>query len=255
MAYASAVELLGLMDLDLHRPGIALRSLEVGHRGAWSTDPLIAFALNNLALAYTELCELEKAEECHRKAIKIRIANNSDRVGNSYSNYAVTLRHLGRADEAEEVLMKCPSLQGNCTDETFLDADNPRFVGDMVLLSRIRKAQGRAEESIHLASRALSWREKTHGDGSFKTCHSAYDVACLLHDVQGKEALALEALERVSRTAETLERGEGHAARAEWKISQILRAQGKKALADEHLQIATDFRKKVQAWREPCSYG
>ncbi|KAJ9633882.1 hypothetical protein H2204_006668 [Knufia peltigerae] len=226
LAYASAVELLGLMDLDLHRPGNALRSFEVG----------------------TALCELEKAEECHKKAIKIRIANNSDRVGNSYSNYAVTLLRLGGADEAKEVLMKCPSLQGNCTDETFLDADNPRFVGDMVLLSRIRKAQGRAEESIRLASKALSWREKTHSDGSFKTCHSAYDVACLLHDVQGKEALAPEALEKVSRTAETLEGGERHAARAEWKISQILRAQGKKALADEHLQIATDFREKVQAW-------
>lgn len=258
LAYASAIELLGLIDLDLHRPGDALRSFEVGtavRRALLPTDdPLIAFALNNLALAYTELCELEKAEECHQKAIEIRIVNNSDRIGNSYFNYAVTLLRLGRANEAEKVLMKCPSLQGICTDETFLDADNPRFVGDMVLLSRIRKAQGRAEESIRLASKALSW-PKTHGDGSFKTCDSAYDGACLLRDVQGKEALALEALEKVNRTAETLEGGEGHAARAGWKISRILRAQGKKALGGRTSANCNGFQKKSRSGENLAATG
>lgn len=256
LAYASAIDLLGLVDLDLHRPEDALRSFEIGTsvRQAMlpTNDPLIAFALNNLALAYTELFELEKAEDYHKKAIEIRISNNSDRIGNSYSNYAVSLLRMGRADEAEEILMRCPSLQG-CTDETFLDADNPRFVGDMVLLSRIRKAQGRTDEAIRLAGKALSWREKTHGD-RFKTCDSAYDVACLLCD-EGKEALALEALAKVSRTADTLEGGEGHAARAQWKISQILRAQGKEILADEHLESAIRFRERSRPGGDLTALG
>lgn len=247
LARASASDLLGLVDLDLHRPEDALRSFEIGlavRQAVLPTnDPLVAFSLNNLALAYTELFELEKAEDCHKKAIEIRTSNNSDRIGNSYSNYAVTLLRMGRANEAEQVLMRCPSLQG-CTDNTFLAADNPRFVGDMVLLSRIRKAQGRAHEAMRLAGKALTWREKTHGN-RFKTCDSTYDLGCLLHD-DGEEDLALEVLAKVSRIAETLEGGEGHAARAEWKTSQILRAQGKDALADEHLKDATLLREKIR---------
>lgn len=106
------------------------------------SDPFIAFALNNLALAYTEIPNLTKAEELHKQAIDLRLQKNSDRIGNSYSNYAVTLLRMSKHDDAEKILMQCPSLKG-CTDETFLAADNPRFVGDMVLLSRIRRAQGR----------------------------------------------------------------------------------------------------------------
>jgi tetratricopeptide (TPR) repeat protein len=256
LAYASAIDLLGLIDLDLHRPRDALHSFEIGTsvRQAMlpANDPLIAFAFNNLALAYTELFELERAEGYHQKAIDIRISNNSDRIGNSYSNYAVTLLRMDRADDAEEILMRCPSLQG-CTDETFLNADNPRFVGDMVLLSRIRKAQGRTNEAVRLAGKALSWREKTHGD-RFKTCDSVYDVACLLCD-EAKEGLALEALAKVSRTAETLEGGEGHAARAQWKISQILRAQGREIQANEHMKSAISLRERFRPDEDLAAVG
>jgi tetratricopeptide (TPR) repeat protein len=243
LAYASAIDLLGLVDLDLQRPQDALTSFQIGTsiRQAIlsNNDPLIAFALNNLALAHTELAELETAENYHKQAIDIRISNNSDRIGNSYSNYAVTLLRMGRPDEAEKTLMQCPSLQG-CSDETFLSAENPRFVGDMVLLSRIRKAQGRTDDAMRLAGKALSWREKTHGD-RYKTCDSAYDVSCLLYD-GGKDASALDALAKVSRIAETLEGGDGHAARAEWKTSQILKAQGKESLANDHLDRAKTLR-------------
>ena len=247
LAYASAIDLLGLVDVDLHRAREALASFEISTsiRQAMlpPNDPMIAFAFNNLALAYTELSELESAERCHQKAIEIRISNNSDRIGNSYSNYAVTLLRMGRANEAEETLMRCPSLQ-NCTDETFLEADNPRYVGDMVLLSRIRKAQGRTDDAMRLAGKALSWRDKTHGY-RFKTCDSAYDVACLLRD-EGKEALALETLAKVSRTAETLVGGEGHAARSYWQMSRIFRAQGggKEPQADGHMQRAIDLKQR-----------
>lgn len=227
LAYASAVDLLGLMDLDMALPRQALVSFEKGLSIRQSilspSDPFIAFALNNLALAFTELYDLNKAEELHKQAINLRLHNNSDRIGNSYSNYAVTLLRMGKHDDAEKILMQCPSLRG-CTDETFLTADNPRFVGDMVLLSRIRRAQGRMDEALRLASKALAWRQKVHGD-RFKTCDSMYDVACLLHE-QGQTATALNLLSGIVRMSETLDMGEGQGARAEWRASQILEETG-----------------------------
>jgi tetratricopeptide (TPR) repeat protein len=192
LAFASATDLLGLIDLDMNNPESALApfgaALAIRHAKLGPTDPFIAFSLNNLAIAYTEIPDLEKAGELHQKAIAIRLQNNSDRIGNSYSNLAVLLLRMGKADEAEETLMKCPSLK-DCTDETFLNTGNPRFVGDMVLLSRIRRAQGRIQDALRLASKALFWRQKVHGD-RFKTCDSLYDVASLLHQ-QGRSASAM----------------------------------------------------------------
>jgi tetratricopeptide (TPR) repeat protein len=183
LAYASATDLRGLIDLDTNHPDQALDSfqsaLAIRETELGPNDAFIASSLNNLALAFTELPDLDKAMDFHQRAIKIRLRNNSDRIGNSYSNLAVLLLRMGKADEAEKTLMSCPSLQG-CTDETFLDADNPRFVGDMVLLSRIRHAQARHDDALRLASKALAWRQKVHGD-RYKTCDSLYDVASLLH--------------------------------------------------------------------------
>jgi tetratricopeptide (TPR) repeat protein len=183
LTFASAIDLLGLIDLDMNNPKSALdpfnAALAIREAKLGATDPFIAFSLNNLAMAYTEVPDLEKAADLHQKAIEIRLQNNSDRIGNSYSNFAVLLLRMGKPDEAEETLMKCPSLK-DCTDETFLNTGNPRFVGDMVLLSRIRRAQGRIQDALRLASKALSWRQKVHGD-RFKTCDSLYDVASLLH--------------------------------------------------------------------------
>lgn len=51
---------------------------------------------------------------------------------------------MGKPDDAEEMLKKCPSLK-DFTDETFLGTGNPRFSGDMVLLSRIRLQQGQLD--------------------------------------------------------------------------------------------------------------
>lgn len=61
-------------------------------------------------------------------------------------------------------------------------------VSDMVLLSRIRLAQGRLDEALHLASKALSFRQSLLGS-RMKICDSLYQVADHLHR-QGNIALA-----------------------------------------------------------------
>ena len=88
------------------------------------------------------------------------------------------LLRIGRPNDAEEMLSRCPSLK-DFSDQTFLETGNPRFSGDMVLLSRIRLAQGRPAEAIRLASKALAFRRKLLGN-RLKTCDSQYDVACML---------------------------------------------------------------------------
>lgn len=147
-----------------------------------------AFGLNNLALAYTEMGELEKAYAAHKAAIDIRRRKATDRVGNSYSNLSSLLLRMGRPDEAEEILKKCPSLK-DFTDDTFLNTGNPRYSGDMVLLSRIRRKQGILDDAMRLATKARNFRQRLLGS-RLKTCDSMYDVACLL-DEHDKTASAM----------------------------------------------------------------
>jgi tetratricopeptide (TPR) repeat protein len=191
LAFASATDLVGLIDLDMAQPEKALENFEVALRirkiQLGDEDSFIAYSLNNLALAYTEIPKLDEAYKIHNQAIDMRLRMNSDRVGNSYSNMCSLLLRMGKPDEAEEMLTRCPELK-DLTDETFLHTGNPRWVGDMVVLSRIRMAQGRPEDALRLASKALDFRQRANG-GRLKTCDSLYDVACLLHH-QGKSATA-----------------------------------------------------------------
>ena len=132
LAYASAIDLLGLLHLDTaHRTEALTRfqsALQIRESILGPDDAFIASSLNNLGLAYTELNELTQAHAYHQKAIDIRLRTKSDRIGNSYSNMSSTLLRMGKADEAEEMLARCPSLR-NFNDETFLRSGNPRFSG------------------------------------------------------------------------------------------------------------------------------
>ncbi len=180
--YASAIDLGGLIDVDMNQAARALEPFNVALQIRTSRlgpgDPFIAYSLNNIALAYTEMGELELALAKHQEAISLRLTANSDRIGNSYSNMSSLLLRMAKPDDAEEMLARCPSLK-DFTDETFIRTGNPRFSGDMVLLSRIRVAQGRTDDALRLASKALEFRQELLGN-RLKTCDSLYDVASLL---------------------------------------------------------------------------
>lgn len=51
----------------------------------------------------------------------------------------------------------------------------------MVLLARIRQRQGRLDDALRLASKALSFRQKLLGN-RLKTVDSLYQVALLLQE-------------------------------------------------------------------------
>ena len=192
LAFASAIDLSGLIDLDMNKPEEALvpfsQALEIRKQRLGPEDPLIASSLNNIALSYTEMGRLDEAHATHEEAIRIRLDNQSDRIGNSYSNMSSLLLRMGKPDEAEEMLKRCPSLK-DFTDETFLKTGNPRFSGDMVVLSRIRFQQGRMDDAMRLASKALEFRQKLLGN-RLKVCDSLYDVASFM-EKQGKSASAM----------------------------------------------------------------
>ncbi|KAI1362000.1 P-loop containing nucleoside triphosphate hydrolase protein [Xylaria arbuscula] len=236
LGYASAIDLCGLIDLDLGHADQALkqfeRALEIRKNSLGSEDPFIAYSLNNIALAYTEMGELELAYTAHQQAISLRLKANSDRIGNSYSNMASLLLRMSRPDEAEEMLARCPSLKG-FTDETFINTGNPRFSGDMVLLSRIRRAQGRKSEALRLATKALAFRRKLLGN-RLKTCDSQYDVALMLLEEDHVNS-ATQLLEDIISISETFIEGEGQRARALYKLSVIY--------ANMHLQKESDDSK------------
>jgi tetratricopeptide (TPR) repeat protein len=132
LMYASATMLDGLIELDTNNISKALDAFLVAFNIRQPLmdpdDPFIASSLNALSIAYTELGDFDKAVEAGKRAIDIRLRTNSDRIGNSYSNMASTLMRMGKPDEAEEMLKRCPSLK-DFTDETFLQTGNPRFSG------------------------------------------------------------------------------------------------------------------------------
>jgi tetratricopeptide (TPR) repeat protein len=132
LMFASTSMLRGLIELDTNIVQVALDSfltaLSIREGILDPDDAFIASSLNAISLAYTELGNLEKAVETGQRAIDIRLRTASDRIGNSYSNMASTLLRMGKPDEAEEMLKRCPSLK-DFTDETFLNTGNPRFSG------------------------------------------------------------------------------------------------------------------------------
>jgi tetratricopeptide (TPR) repeat protein len=132
LMYASAIMLHGLIELDTNNVQTAIDSflaaMKIREKVLDPDDALIASSLNAISLAYTELGNLPKAVETGQKAIDIPLRTKNDRIGNSYSNMASTLLRMGKPDEAEETLKKCPSLK-DFTDETFLNTGNPRFSG------------------------------------------------------------------------------------------------------------------------------
>lgn len=132
LAFSSAVELRGLVDMDMNYQDKALGSftqvMDIRTKLLGPDDGFIAASLTTLGIVHTELGNLDEAFAFHQKAIDIRLKTNNDRIGNSYSNLSSLLLRMGKADEAEEILKRCPSLK-EFTDETFLKTGNPRFSG------------------------------------------------------------------------------------------------------------------------------
>ncbi|RJE22879.1 NB-ARC domain protein [Aspergillus sclerotialis] len=257
LAYASAIDLQGLIELDICRPDKALKPFEEAYDLRRTIlaedDPFLAANLVNIGLAYTELGEIDKAYDHLQKSIDMRLQSNSDRIGNSYSNMSSLLIRMGKADDAEEMLRRCPSLK-DFTDETFLKTGNPRFSGDMVLMSRIRLMQGRYDEALSYASKALGFRRECLGE-RLKVCDSLYQVADILN-IGGNTALAIQLLNECIKISEGLPDCEGqrHLARAYHKLGSISQNLEKEKEALGYMERARSLAREISK-RDGCSVG
>ena len=249
LSYARVVNVSGLISLDLNE---AKESIELFQQALAIREKLLepdhfltAWVYNNIGLAYTELDDFPKALEYHEKAVEMRLRNQDGLIGNSYSNLSSLYLKMGEPDRAEEYLFSCPSLK-DCTDETFLNKNNPRFAGDMVLLSRIRRAQGRPDDALRLASKALSYRKQLLGNG-LAVCDSMYDVASLL-DASGNQGTAALMLNDIVSITEGLSGSHSytHRARASYKLSTIYDTIGRKAEGEACKATAIQLRLKLR---------
>ncbi|KAK6359412.1 hypothetical protein TWF696_000572 [Orbilia brochopaga] len=247
LTYANVLMLKGLIDLDTNNIPAALdgfkKTLEIRQRLLPPDDEFIASSLNAISIAYTELGDVQNALKAGSKAIDIRLRNNSECLGNSYSNMASTMLRMGNVDEAEDMLQRCPSIR-NFNEESFIETGNPRFSGDMVLLAKIRQKQDRLEEALRLSSKALEMRQAIFGDG-LKTCDSLYQVACLLHIREDFHLSGASLLDQSIIIADSVPYGMGYSARSRYKLSQIYREKGLLDFANEALMSAEVLRSQL----------
>ncbi|CAP86729.1 Pc20g14000 [Penicillium rubens Wisconsin 54-1255] len=226
LTYASAVDLGGLINLDICHPSAALKAFEQAYtirKSVLPSDDLfLAASQVNLGLALTEIGEFEKAHGYLKQSIDIRIMHSSDRLGNSYSNMASLLLRMGKPDDAEAMLKSCPSLK-DFSDETFFQTGNPRFSGSVLLVN----------------PKSMIGTNVVQGYGAIEQ----NQVSVLRHET-GELELARELLQECIALSEALPHAEGlgHLARANYKVSQVLEGLGNLEESTLHLEKAMNIR-------------
>lgn len=249
--YAAVMFKDGLNKLYTRRYHAAIESFKEGlhirERLLGSDHFLVAWGYNNLGLCYTELDLHDEALTNLNAALERRKANDVPSIGNSYSNLASLYLKMGNPAEAERYLFSCPSLQ-NLSDDLLLSKNNPRFAGDMVLLSRIRRAQGRTDDALRLASKALLYRRRLLGN-RFTTCDSMYDVASLLIGDETTYGTALSLLQDLVSIMEEFDsaNGQGQLARAYYKLAVLYGHLGDHRKSEDHKDKALDLARKLSS--------
>lgn len=255
LAYAGALDLRGLICLGTNHPARALENftaaLLMRQQLLGPDDALIGSSLNNLGLAYTETNDLSQAKNFHDQAIDLRLRTNSERIGDSYSNMSSTLLRLGRPNEAEDMLFRRASCK-DFDDETDLDAGNPRFSGNLILLSRIRRQQGRLDDALHLASKALSFRQSILGNTP-KTCDAMCLIADLLHR-KDKIATARTLLYECITVAAGIPEAPGYLAKAQYKLGMLYILDGDLQGAEAYITAARSIRDAMLGHTTPVEH-
>ncbi|KAK5088846.1 hypothetical protein LTR05_003068 [Lithohypha guttulata] len=242
LGYASVLFKDGLNKLYTNQSELAIEKftegIQIRERLLGSEHSLVSWGYNNLGLCFTELNRHAEALTNLNIALEQRKQNDPACIGNSYSNLASLHLKMAQPDEAEKYLFSCPSLQ-DFTDELLLSKNNPRFAGDMVLLSRIRRAQGRFEDALRLASKALQYRKRLLGN-RFATCDSMHDVATLLmlqKETHNSASLMLQELISITQGFSS-RNGKGQLARAYYRLAVLHEKMGNSRKSTDSQQQA-----------------
>jgi tetratricopeptide (TPR) repeat protein len=114
LEYACAITSIGLLDVDLGRPALALpRFQEALAIRRKECDPdywSIAVSISNIGSAYAEMGEFDRAMKCFQEAYEFRKRINCRLLDNCRGDIVALLIRMGKPKEAEAVYNQ-PSTQ------------------------------------------------------------------------------------------------------------------------------------------------
>jgi hypothetical protein len=108
----------------------------------------------------------------------------------------------------------------NLTEEEITRSRYPKHSGDIVLLSRIKYAQGLKPEARQLASRTISIRKGLFGDKGPRVADSMFIVARML-EADGEDVLAAKLLRTIVEISRGVLEMQGHLARSLWFLATV----------------------------------
>lgn len=221
--YAQAYRLLGHITLDMARPKAALsayhRALRVREALEGPNSPSVADVYDSIACSYTEQGNVDNAFAYLSRAVKIYNMNNSLLMGRTQAIYAMSYLRAGQPRKALAALQHCWKLQ-NLTEGQVARSKYPEHSGDIVLLSRIKYAQGLKQEAQKLASRAISLRKGLYGDKGPRVADSTFILARML-EAEGKDVRAAELLRSITEMSRGVPEMKGHLARSLWFLAMV----------------------------------
>ncbi|OQE44664.1 hypothetical protein PENCOP_c002G01562 [Penicillium coprophilum] len=116
------------------------------------------------------------------KAAAIHTAHNPLHVARPYAIYTMAHLRAEQPDEALVTLNKCWQLQ-HLIEEQIIDSRYTKHGGDIILLARVKYAQGLKQEAQQLASTAISVRRAVYGDEEPRVADSTFLAAKMLRTI------------------------------------------------------------------------
>jgi DNA-binding winged helix-turn-helix (wHTH) protein/tetratricopeptide (TPR) repeat protein/TolB-like protein len=151
--------------------------------------------LNNMAVAYINLGQLDRAEQLYRKAKHhFEQAGDKDNTGTALGNIADVLYLRGNLLDAAKI------YQQVIESEAFLDPSGPSYA--MYRLADLELAQGQTKKAQDLATQAIDLIRPTHGGTQYLTVAMAVLGDALM--AQGDLASARQQYQQTLETRQKL---------------------------------------------------
>ncbi|KAK0702012.1 tpr repeat-containing protein [Lasiosphaeria miniovina] len=221
---AQAHRLLGHISLDLSQPRAGLaayeQALALREKLEAPESPPIADVCDSIACAYTEAGNVESAFSYLERATAIHNAYDPSKMSRTLAIRAMTCLRASQAEEALDAIRACWGLQ-KMTQEQIEASRYPKHSGDIMLLARIYRLQGKKAEARELASRTITMRRGVYGEkGGPRVADSLFTVARMLHE-EGEPTLAARLLREVMEISGDAPSMRTHLARALWFLAGI----------------------------------
>ncbi|KAM5466968.1 hypothetical protein MauCBS54593_005587 [Microsporum audouinii] len=246
--YAQAYRILGHIALDIAQPKAALsayfQAFTVRELIHGTRSPEVADVYDSIAYSYAEQGKVDDALYYLQKAGDIHNENDPLRMGRTQAIYALTYLRAGRPGDSLNALHHCWKLQ-NLTEEQVLLSKYPKHSGDIILLSRIKYAQGLKEEAQQLALKTIGIRQGLYGDKGPRVADSTFIVARML-EAEDENTLAAKLLRSVIKMSKGIPEMQAHLARSLWFLSRVEYKIGNNSMAEELKMGAREEQNKIR---------